>query len=509
MWQVDLSKHFKIWFSDNKNSFLGVEDQLRLVKTRADNPDAKLSFVYSEGCLSQKALGDLKKFCEKQRVTPINFDSEVLPLLSDENDKKLYELALLEIKNCLADEGGSMAAASDCARFIRPLLAKLGTYTDFDVQVKTQGKKFVETKALVLIPYVDAEPFGSFNTDILVASCDPLHPEQLSKEAKERIGYVQDQIIEKHTNTTAMMKAFFLGTIKGLQSDIMTKPAALQFINYFVATMPNPSIFQIRKAIKNITALDYIKSLPISDRIVQFGTHDCSDLTEAEAHERYVMALQIEKEEMTRFSRIFGLPRTAIYSEEPAQIVKILLTTMKHSAYVFSVCAMSGPSNIMAMFRDDYSPSLTVRKTPGIVYCYPSQECDKLKKAMNDSSLKENKLDQHFNSKNSMSYLRPGNTTSQSDPLKEVVGKFGDQSWTTLGKQNKKDREGQIQNAASKLQKWWARTVLPNLHEHKRKQELEKNPERPILSNFTRSRSSDQVTAAVASSSSAHKRRRM
>jgi hypothetical protein len=33
-WLLNTKKHYKIWFSDNPHVFLGIENQLRFIRTR-------------------------------------------------------------------------------------------------------------------------------------------------------------------------------------------------------------------------------------------------------------------------------------------------------------------------------------------------------------------------------------------------------------------------------------------------------------------------------------------
>lgn len=132
--KVDLSKHYKIWFSKNRENFLGYENQKRLKKMRKDSPNIQITFIYSASCLSPKAIERLKIFCKNNNITPVDFDNIDTTQMSDD-EKQIYAIAKEEINKAKDNQGGNMAAASDCARFLIPIIEKYGIYSDFDVIV--------------------------------------------------------------------------------------------------------------------------------------------------------------------------------------------------------------------------------------------------------------------------------------------------------------------------------------------------------------------------------------
>ena len=53
-------RHVKIWLSTNPDTFLNLENQLRLIRMREINPGDSISFVYSEKLLKDHALESLR-----------------------------------------------------------------------------------------------------------------------------------------------------------------------------------------------------------------------------------------------------------------------------------------------------------------------------------------------------------------------------------------------------------------------------------------------------------------
>jgi hypothetical protein len=150
----DLSKYYKIWFSDKPEDFLGIENELAFIRMRKDNPEAKLYFIYSSDCLSPNALDKLKLFCKNYHITPFDFDSIEEQDLVHDYDKKLYSFAKKEIAHRLNQSGGSMASAADCVRLIVPNIEKYGIYSDFDLEIKLSqlNADIVSLRAPLLFP---------------------------------------------------------------------------------------------------------------------------------------------------------------------------------------------------------------------------------------------------------------------------------------------------------------------------------------------------------------------
>ena len=126
--------HVKIWLSGNPDVFLNPENQLRLVKMRADNPNDRIHFVYDSRLLSPNALQTLHAFCDKYQIIALDAKTEVSDQLKTDEERRLFQWYLTEITSL--GEGGNLASASDILRVLSPVYEK-GIYSDFDVVVKT------------------------------------------------------------------------------------------------------------------------------------------------------------------------------------------------------------------------------------------------------------------------------------------------------------------------------------------------------------------------------------
>ena len=117
----NLTKYYKIWFSKYPDMYMGVENELRFIRMRINNPTAILSFIYSATCLNQQTIDALNKFCEKYNINAIQFEDLQSQMVEPE-DKALYSIATEEIARALDGTDGTMAGASDCARILTPLI---------------------------------------------------------------------------------------------------------------------------------------------------------------------------------------------------------------------------------------------------------------------------------------------------------------------------------------------------------------------------------------------------
>lgn len=198
-----LSKQYKIWFSPDPNSFLGVEDQLRFVRMRQNNLKTSLHFIYSSACLSSAAQAELQRFCRAYRIIPIAFE-RLRDELVDPRDKAMYACAEEEIQRTLNHTGGNMASASDCTRLLVPLIEKYGIYTDFDLENKLAqlSHQYLSLPCPVLfssemMPVSRTEMILQPNSDFLAFSLrDDLSG--LSAGALQAIRALQETILENY-----------------------------------------------------------------------------------------------------------------------------------------------------------------------------------------------------------------------------------------------------------------------------------------------------------------------
>ena len=72
--KINMQKHYKIWFSNNKDDFMPFINRQRLMRMRVANPGIDLSLIYSSSLISEVEERKLKKFCENNRIKAVDFD---------------------------------------------------------------------------------------------------------------------------------------------------------------------------------------------------------------------------------------------------------------------------------------------------------------------------------------------------------------------------------------------------------------------------------------------------
>ena len=82
-------KHVKIWLSKNKDSFLNLENQLRLIKMREMNPKDEIHFVYDSQLLSEAAQKELVVFCKKHKIHNQDLRDKLFPKCTTEEERRL------------------------------------------------------------------------------------------------------------------------------------------------------------------------------------------------------------------------------------------------------------------------------------------------------------------------------------------------------------------------------------------------------------------------------------
>ena len=128
----NISNQYKIWFSANRDLFLPMTNQLRLIRMRKNNPNVTIHFVYSERYLSPSALANLNTFCLRYNIVPVELDT-IFDGITSNTDKQLASLVYKELELYHSNQGGNLGAASDYARLIQKLIEHCGIYSDFDV----------------------------------------------------------------------------------------------------------------------------------------------------------------------------------------------------------------------------------------------------------------------------------------------------------------------------------------------------------------------------------------
>lgn len=213
-YKFDITRYYCIWFSSQPDVFLDIENQLRLIRWRIKNPRATLSLLYSSECLNESSKEQAKKFCTKHKIALFDFDEDLYPFLEDKLDKKVFEIANSELKQARGKKHGNLAAASDCARILVPVIKKLGIYSELDIscQLSTLNAEVLELRAPVLLnsEVILDSSFAilSPNSDFLAFSFNPDNPTELSAEALLAVRFVQQALIKKYSSPFTMKTLF-------------------------------------------------------------------------------------------------------------------------------------------------------------------------------------------------------------------------------------------------------------------------------------------------------------
>lgn len=414
MFYINTRHFFKIWFSTDPNCFLGMKNQQRLINDRQNNPKATFIFIYSSHCLKKEAIIELNTFCKNHDIQALDFDTDVLKMLSNTQDKFLYHLAKSEISNSLNNTGGNMACASDCTRVIIPILEKCGIYSDFDVEIAcSRLPKNLKVKSpLLLTALVDKESAlqyrlypAAINNNILIASYDINNPQKMSSNAKQLIKNIQNKIIERYSNPTATVQTY-LGTQE-----------LRELVKKYSINHPAADIFSLRKYFEDLRTDEITKELD--------GKFFLSQIAE--------------------FIRPF-LPSLirSMYQHLALPLLHSLfidfhslshdISFIKNQLLYSTVIPVSGPNVYYAMYDKEI---VTTQRTMFL-----------------NSSLNENNLDQCF-----------------------LTEKGGDRSWTPQGKLNLQilDREIQKTNVNENTSTMTsATTIIHSTFKRKRPSEVEK-----------------------------------
>lgn len=239
-------KHVKIWLSKDKNTFLNVENQLRLVRMRESNPQDEINFVYDSNLLSESAQQALAAFCNKHKIQPKDVRHELFNACTTQEERGL--LALYEDEVTHLDEGGNLGAASDLIRWIKPVY-ELGTYTDFDIEVNTRSLPATITVEQPLLQnigsiHLNPEVEALYMNNNMIAVVDPS-----SSKAQNRIKIIQHNML----NACKSSKSFFVTQMEDSSAQQDPGNQALsQFLNSLPATA-QPTALGLRKLIKENT----------------------------------------------------------------------------------------------------------------------------------------------------------------------------------------------------------------------------------------------------------------
>ena len=195
-YELDLHRHYKIWLSKEKDLFLNIENQLRLITMRKHNPNDIIHLVYSKQLLSDAAQKQLDLFCKKHTIVPISVEEDIIPACStQESEQNLIRIYTQEIQAVQQNEGGNLASASDILRWLSPVY-RLGIYADFDVAISTKqcGDVISIPKPILLnigSLCIDGAPkkieFIILNNDVLAILGNDAVTQKLVQQIQEQI----------------------------------------------------------------------------------------------------------------------------------------------------------------------------------------------------------------------------------------------------------------------------------------------------------------------------------
>ncbi len=446
---VDLKQFFWIWFSKDPENYLGIENALRLIRIRHLHPDAKLTLVYSSQSLNDVALKELQAFSERHKIILIDFDNDLPPLLTNEQDKALYETAKQEIAHARNNKGGNMAAASDCVRNLIPVLKKCSNYADCDVKFNFSKKRSqLKVKApITLTVAIENDVLNismpSFNNDFMLVARSPRDPENISTEAIERLRFVQKEMLSRYANVG---EALFRHPIKGFPSDLNVYPDYAAVIRRYFQQNPQSDIFALRQFIQKIDIVQYFEAMPEEPRTLILQQEQIGKLTSDQlkiAFAKYIIQQSTGK--------VLTAQEQVRLSSHCIELAEEMLVRMRHRLYTLSVTWISGPINYFALYQD-VLPDYPILTEEGLMI----NEWNKYVKCLQSAALAANNLGRYLSSITSLiAAASPIMDEQQEKDAFEFTGTLGDQSWSDKGMQKKLERENKLNQAAITLQYAW------------------------------------------------------
>lgn len=175
-YECDLTRHFKIWFTQNPHQPLGLINEFRILSFLKWNPNAVLFVIIDKSLYSPLGLQRFEKLnrsFSKQCVGGVSrvcfIDLSIIKASCEsELDKALFYYAEQEIKH---QYPGWPGIASDIIRLLDPVLSHLGVYSDFDIELRLGSTKstFLPSNFLLSSTITRWNPFEiSLNNDVVI-----------------------------------------------------------------------------------------------------------------------------------------------------------------------------------------------------------------------------------------------------------------------------------------------------------------------------------------------------
>ncbi len=162
----DISRHMKIWITTESDVFLPIKNQARLIQMREQNPSITIHFVYAQSLLSEDAHAALQHFCRTYQITPFPLENTMKYLSQQYQGKRAFTKTHRTLDHHLFKEVHTLITRKEPLQLahtyvisicLRVVLAPfLGTYSDFDVEIrippKQKGKTPPSPKSALLLP---------------------------------------------------------------------------------------------------------------------------------------------------------------------------------------------------------------------------------------------------------------------------------------------------------------------------------------------------------------------
>ncbi|MDP3267857.1 MAG: glycosyltransferase family 88 protein [Legionella sp.] len=424
-------RHVKIWLSKDKDVFLNLENQIRLVKMRDINPDDEINLIYDGHLLSPKALEDLNAFCTRYNIVPKNIHTDVFPLCQTDKERQLIEIYKDEMAHL--DKGGNVAVGSDILRWLKPVY-ELGTYSDFDVHVDTSTlPKTISVEKPILLNI--GSSIFNIHTDTILINNDRIavvHSEDALAHIEKIQQAICDNCSKQQSSGTNFIEQYLTNSEKQLSQIIKPQDAALQMIldpNYKILRKleklsRGKTQREVRKEIIDSTANNLTFSkLTLTDKEKSFsGLSDKIIISEA-------AELLIDTNFM---AQIFSAPKKRNSSIKPLSPQEKVTKARKEYRMAMlknSVIQTSGPGAVQSLFKLYYDKErIDVEVAP--------------------FSFSKYDLTNAFNSENSAPLHVTQNDLNSKLQVSEI-GKCNDLSWLEEGQNAIANREQTIRKVQS------------------------------------------------------------
>jgi len=464
-YQLNPHRHVKIWFSRDEDIFLNPENQLRLVRVRANNPRDTLSFVYDKSLLSAKAQLNLQQFCARHKIEALDIADLKKELVTD-REKELMAYVKEEIRRTKNNTGGSFAAASDILRWLSPVYER-GIYTDFDTEIKAADlPEIINVQAPVIsnigtiITFIANHPSEKYYEAISACNdfvCMPEPDTSLSIEEQahckalqeQQIGLVQQTIIEGYHCARKKLQSFVNRVQAEMEQLIFNKEEQQVFMeiscfNVMALTTGffGENIFDMRQNIKKVCSSNYqflilclAEVIRISPQYADeiYGKLNCT-LAEAAATGNFESELRaLYQAKLNEALVLADIPERIIVNDEFLEGVQF---EVREILLKGSVIKVTGPTVLLQLFERGL---------------FTEQQS---KTELHKYSLYNYGLDKSFNCKWAV-----GLRFSREQSLLAISSQQSDVSWGAKGWAALQEREKEMDSKATLIQTWYRKKL--------------------------------------------------